>query len=78
MIKYRSQIDRTTLLVSRSCCNEGKSVTIAVDAICKGQLSVRRLNQVCQCLSNVPERTVRTQVKTHFEQRGSGYEEPFA
>jgi hypothetical protein len=67
-VKYRSQIDGTTLLVSRSCCDEGKRLTIAVDAIGKGQLHVCRLNQICQDLSNVLKRTIWTHVETHFEQ----------
>src|SRR5436190_20669436 len=52
-VKYRSQIDGTTLLVSRSCCDEGKRVTIAVDAICKWQLPVHCVDQILHKLPNI-------------------------
>jgi hypothetical protein len=58
-VKYWSQIDGTALLVSRSCRDEGKRVTIAVHPIPKWQLRVRRVYQVLQKLPHVPKGTVR-------------------
>jgi hypothetical protein len=58
-VKYRRQINRTTLLVSRLCCDEGKRGTIAVHPIPKWHLRVRRVHKVLQKLPHIPKGTVR-------------------